>query len=54
VVEISDATALRPRRRQVDGDSESGRGLTIVEAVADRWGSRTTADGKVVWAARDV
>jgi signal transduction histidine kinase/serine phosphatase RsbU (regulator of sigma subunit)/anti-sigma regulatory factor (Ser/Thr protein kinase) len=54
VVEISDATALRPRRRQVDGDSESGRGLTIVEAVADRWGSRTTGDGKIVWAARSV
>lgn len=54
VVEISDATALRPRRRSVDGDSESGRGLAIVEAVADRWGTRTTDDGKVVWAARTL
>ena len=50
VVEVADATPLRPRRRRVDGDAESGRGLTIVEAVADRWGSRSTADGKVVWA----
>jgi signal transduction histidine kinase/serine phosphatase RsbU (regulator of sigma subunit)/anti-sigma regulatory factor (Ser/Thr protein kinase) len=52
VVEVGDATALRPRRRRVDGEAESGRGLTIVEAVADRWGSRSTAGGKVVWAAR--
>ncbi|GAB7004112.1 hypothetical protein JCM18899A_15840 [Nocardioides sp. AN3] len=51
VVEVGDATAQRPRRRRVDGDAESGRGLTIVEAVADSWGSRSTADGKVVWAA---
>jgi signal transduction histidine kinase/serine phosphatase RsbU (regulator of sigma subunit)/anti-sigma regulatory factor (Ser/Thr protein kinase) len=52
VVEVGDSTAQRPRRRRVDGDAESGRGLTIVEAVADRWGSRSTAEGKVVWAAR--
>ncbi|MDH2415299.1 SpoIIE family protein phosphatase [Nocardioides sp. CER19] len=54
VVEVGDSTAQRPRRRRVDGDAESGRGLTIVEAVADRWGSRSTAEGKVVWAARRV
>jgi anti-sigma regulatory factor (Ser/Thr protein kinase) len=54
VVEVGDATAQRPRRRRVDGDAESGRGLTIVEAVADSWGSRSTAEGKVVWAARHL
>jgi anti-sigma regulatory factor (Ser/Thr protein kinase) len=52
MVEAVDASPQRPRRRRVDGDAESGRGLTIVEAVADRWGSRSTPDGKVVWAAR--
>ncbi|SFB73843.1 PAS fold-containing protein [Nocardioides terrae] len=52
LIEVVDATPLRPRRRRVDRDSESGRGLTIVEAVADRWGSRSTSEGKVVWAAR--
>jgi signal transduction histidine kinase/serine phosphatase RsbU (regulator of sigma subunit) len=52
VVEVADATPQRPRRRRVDGDAESGRGLTIVEAVADRWGTRSTVEGKVVWADR--
>jgi signal transduction histidine kinase/serine phosphatase RsbU (regulator of sigma subunit) len=52
MVEAVDATPQRPRRRRVDGDAESGRGLTIVEAVADRWGSRSTSEGKVVWAVR--
>ncbi|GAA1967061.1 hypothetical protein GCM10009798_29250 [Nocardioides panacihumi] len=54
VIEVSDSSPMRPRRRQVDGDAESGRGLTIVDAVADRWGSRSIADGKVVWAARRI
>ena len=54
MVESVDASPQRPRRRRVDGDAESGRGLTIVEAVADRWGTRSTSDGKVVWAARRI
>jgi len=52
LVEVADATPLRPRRRRADSDAESGRGLTIVEAVADRWGCRSISGGKVVWAAR--
>jgi hypothetical protein len=27
----------------------SGRGLKLLDAVADRWGTDATADGKVVW-----
>ena len=30
-------------------DSESGRGLRIVAAVADRWGVEPTDEGKAVW-----
>lgn len=52
VVEVSDGASLRPQRRVAAGDDESGRGLTIVEAIADRWGTRSTADGKIVWATR--
>ncbi|MGH8866909.1 MAG: ATP-binding protein [Actinomycetes bacterium] len=29
--------------------ADSGRGLAIVSALADRWGSRPTEDGKAVW-----
>jgi anti-sigma regulatory factor (Ser/Thr protein kinase)/anti-anti-sigma regulatory factor len=31
-------------------DAESGRGLMIVDAFASAWGSKPTADGKVIWA----
>jgi hypothetical protein len=29
---------------------EHGRGLLLLDAMADAWGSSPTADGKVVWA----
>lgn len=33
------------------GDGESGRGLVIVDGVADRWGWWPSSAGKSVWAA---
>ena len=42
----------RPPNGQVendDGDSESGRGLLLVDALSHRWGSRLTGEGKEVW-----
>jgi anti-sigma regulatory factor (Ser/Thr protein kinase) len=38
------AALLRP-----DADTESGRGLLIVEALASRWGQHAVDGGKVVW-----
>ena len=29
---------------------EGGRGLFLVAQVAERWGTRYTEDGKVIWA----
>jgi anti-sigma regulatory factor (Ser/Thr protein kinase) len=40
---------LSARRRDVPPDSPSGRGLLIVDNVADRWGVERTASGKQVW-----
>ena len=42
----------RPPRpdEAVDELAESGRGLAIVDVLADQWGSRSTADGCEVWA----
>ena len=50
VVEVKDDSVAPPRRRRAGTDDEGGRGLSIVEAMTDRWGSRSVADGKVVWA----
>lgn len=54
VVEVKDDSAAPPRRRRAGAYDESGRGLSIVEAMTDRWGSRSAADGKVVWATRSL
>lgn len=45
-------TPLRPPQHLAGPDAESGRGLLLVQQLADRWGSArsTRAEGKVVWA----
>ena len=50
VVEVADSGGRLPRRRHAGVDQEAGRGLELVATLADRWGVRPTADGKVVWA----
>jgi len=52
-VEVSDGSCVVPERREVAGQ-ESGRGLTIIDVLADRWGVRSYADGKTVWATMTV
>jgi PAS domain S-box-containing protein len=48
-VEAHDPDVRLPRLRLADADDEGGRGLYLVDALADRWGARPTADGKIVW-----
>lgn len=43
-----DARAL-PTLIQAEADSESGRGMALVDATADRWGVQLHADRKVTW-----
>jgi anti-sigma regulatory factor (Ser/Thr protein kinase) len=45
-----DADSL-PARRQAGPDDVCGRGLTIIEAMSDRWGISITGYGKSVWCA---
>jgi anti-sigma regulatory factor (Ser/Thr protein kinase) len=40
--------------KTVAPDSEHGRGLRIVAAVADRWGVEGTDEGKAVWFELDL
>lgn len=55
-VEVTDARGDRPPLAQLPGaDEESGRGLLLVEALADRWGSVPgPAPCKTVWAEIDA
>ena len=47
--EVLDDSAALPRLRHADDDEERGRGLQVVSQIAQRWGTRRTATGKVVW-----
>ncbi|MBA4861623.1 ATP-binding protein [Streptomyces sp. PSKA54] len=52
-VEVTDARGERlPAICPAGGEVEGGRGLVLVDALADRWGvdPRTTGVGKTVWA----
>ncbi|WP_461007731.1 ATP-binding protein [Streptomyces capparidis] len=49
-VAVSDKSRSVPTLRAPFDDEESGRGLLIVGAVADRWGTDLRRWGKVVWA----
>lgn len=46
---VHDASSVRPTPRTPEPTDASGRGLQIVDALADEWGVDATADGKVVW-----
>jgi GAF domain-containing protein/anti-sigma regulatory factor (Ser/Thr protein kinase) len=50
LVEVADEVENLPvLRRGPSSDQESGRGLVLVEALADRWGADPLPTGKRVW-----
>lgn len=49
-VEVTDRSDLAPAPRHSSVDSDTGRGLALVQALARRWGtSRQPGGGKTVW-----
>jgi serine phosphatase RsbU (regulator of sigma subunit)/PAS domain-containing protein/anti-sigma regulatory factor (Ser/Thr protein kinase) len=49
ICEVSDGSSTSPHLRYAATTDEGGRGLFLVDHVADRWGTRYTSDGKVIW-----
>jgi anti-sigma regulatory factor (Ser/Thr protein kinase) len=49
VVEVQDGTQVLPRRRRAGAEDEGGRGLQLVSALTERWGTRPLPEGKAVW-----
>lgn len=50
IVEVTDGDDHLPRRRRAGPADESGRGISVVAAIASSWGSRRTpGGGKAVW-----
>jgi anti-sigma regulatory factor (Ser/Thr protein kinase) len=48
-VEVRDVGRGEPELRPLDTDRVDGRGLQIVDALADRWGYHSNAGGTAVW-----
>ncbi|MCQ8191407.1 SpoIIE family protein phosphatase [Streptomyces rugosispiralis] len=50
ICEVSDGSSTAPHMRRAATTDEGGRGLFLVAQFAQRWGTRYTPYGKVVWA----
>lgn len=48
-IELEDPVRDPPRLRDAEPDELGGRGLGIVDLLADEWGAQQEPDGKVVW-----
>ncbi|WP_346159170.1 SpoIIE family protein phosphatase [Streptomyces mordarskii] len=49
ICEVFDTSSTSPHLRYAGTTDEGGRGLFLVSQFADRWGTRYTSDGKVIW-----
>ncbi|WP_435864282.1 SpoIIE family protein phosphatase [Streptomyces phaeochromogenes] len=47
--EVTDDSSQVPRMRQAQPGDEGGRGLFLVDQLAQRWGATRLSTGKVVW-----
>ncbi|MEV0185194.1 SpoIIE family protein phosphatase [Streptomyces sp. NPDC050625] len=54
IFEVSDGSSTSPRLRRAKVTDEGGRGLFLVARFAERWGTRYTPTGKVIWAERSL
>ncbi|MFJ7193991.1 MULTISPECIES: SpoIIE family protein phosphatase [unclassified Streptomyces] len=48
--EVADSSSTSPHLRDAAAMDEGGRGLFLVARLAQRWGTRYTPQGKVIWA----
>ena len=48
-IEVADESADWLRRRAASGDAVSGRGIDVVETLAESWGVSPRRGGKAVW-----
>jgi anti-sigma regulatory factor (Ser/Thr protein kinase) len=48
-IAVVDGLAIRPVVRELSSDRPRGRGLQLVQALADSWGAEEHGGGKRVW-----
>ncbi|MGW7364993.1 SpoIIE family protein phosphatase [Streptomyces sp. NPDC054841] len=49
ICEVSDGSSTAPHLRRAAATDEGGRGLFLVSQFAERWGTRYSGAGKVIW-----
>ncbi|MGW2180844.1 SpoIIE family protein phosphatase [Streptomyces sp. NPDC001732] len=54
ICEVSDTSSTAPHLRYAATTDEGGRGLFLVAQFAERWGTRYTETGKVIWSEQTV
>ncbi|MFY1675789.1 MULTISPECIES: SpoIIE family protein phosphatase/ATP-binding protein [unclassified Streptomyces] len=54
ICEVFDSTNTSPHLRYAAMTDEGGRGLFLVAQLAERWGTRYTPEGKVIWAEQPI
>ncbi|MEU9128454.1 SpoIIE family protein phosphatase [Kitasatospora sp. NPDC048540] len=54
ICEVSDGSSTSPHLKYAASTDEGGRGLFLVAQFAERWGTRYTAEGKVIWAEQQL
>jgi anti-sigma regulatory factor (Ser/Thr protein kinase) len=50
ICEVSDTSGTFPHMRRARIYDEGGRGLLLVAQLTDRWGTRPSGTGKIIWA----
>lgn len=48
-VEVQDGSTMPPARRHYSATATTGRGVEVLDSLADDWGWRPDGDGKTVW-----
>ncbi|MFK0169211.1 ATP-binding protein [Streptomyces sp. NPDC090306] len=52
-LEVADGSSRAPVPRCAEGDDTNGRGLALVDGLADRWGWTAEGTGKRIWCELD-
>ncbi|WP_418960484.1 SpoIIE family protein phosphatase [Streptomyces tritici] len=52
--EVADGSSTSPHLRYAATTDEGGRGLFLVARLSERWGTRYTPEGKIIWAEQPV
>lgn len=48
-VSVADGSSVRPMIRELQPENETGRGMYLVQALSERWGTEHHRGGKRVW-----